>query len=104
MKKILLIALITSIISGLSFLILFEGELSQVKVWWAKWTVDSPTLPFSPYKKRRENSSLMNIKVQTKLRFMMKAYFGKEAVRLLFLKSQKGKLVKVIEMEVQIFQ
>ena len=98
MKKILLIALITSIISGgLSFLILFEGELSQVKVWWAKWTVDSPTLPFSPYKKRRENSSLLEYQSANKIEIYDERLFwkGSGAVALPEI-TKSGKLVKVI--------
>ena len=58
MKKLILVTLLTFIISiGLSFLTLFEGDINQVSVWWGKWSRDSASLPFSPYKERRENSA-----------------------------------------------
>ena len=39
MKKLLFIIIGTFLVSGgLSFLILFEGDTNQVKIWWAKWT------------------------------------------------------------------
>ena len=98
MKKILLIIIITFLVSGgLSFLILFEGDTNQVKVWWAKWTVDSSSLPFSPYKKRREDSSLLEYQGANKIILYDERLFwkgsGAEALPEL---TKDGKLVKIV--------
>ena len=98
MKKVLLIIIITSVISGgLSFLVLFEGDTNQVKVWWTNWTVDSSTLPFSPYKKRREDSSLLEFQNANKIvlydeRLFWKGH-GAEALPEL---TKDGKLTNII--------
>ena len=98
MKKLLFIIISTFLVSGgLSFLILFKGDANQVKVWWAKWTLDSSTLPFSPYKKRRESSSLLEYHSANKIILIDERLFwkgsGAEAIPEL---TKDGKLVKIL--------
>ena len=97
MKKIFLIIISTLLVAGgLSFLILFEGDTSKVKIWWAKWTINSSTLPFSPYKERRENASLLEYHGANKIILIDERLFwkgsGAEAIPEL---KNDGKLAKV---------
>ena len=63
MKKISLIFILISGLSlSLAYIILFEGKLTNFEIWWDKKTRNSPSIPFSPYKKYRKDSSLLYFK------------------------------------------
>jgi antitoxin component YwqK of YwqJK toxin-antitoxin module len=98
MKKLilgLLLTLITS--SGLSFLVLFEGEINQVSAWWEKWSRDSATLPFSPYKKRRANAAELEFHGANKISVEDNRLFWKgDRADLMPEITTDGKLVKII--------
>ena len=98
MKKIFYAFILTITVSvGLSFLILFEGDINQVSKWWEKWSINSSTLPFSPYKKRRENSSLLEFQSANKIQIYDQRLFwkGNGAVAHPEITKQ-GELVKII--------
>ena len=98
MKKIFYAFILTITVSvGLSFLILFEGDINQVSKWWEKWSINSSTLPFSPYKKRRENSSLLEFQSANKIQIYDERLFwkGNGAVAHPEISNQ-GELIKII--------
>lgn len=98
MKKIILAILFTCIVSGgLSFLILFEGDMEQVSGWWEKSSVNSPSLPFSPYKKRREDSSFLERHSANKIMlYDNRLFWGGSGADAFPETTTSGKLVKII--------
>ena len=76
---------------------MFEGDINQVSKWWEKWSINSSTLPFSPYKKRRENSSLLEFQSANKIQIYDQRLFwkGNGAVAHPEITKQ-GQLVKII--------
>ena len=44
-----------------------EGDVKQVSKWWKQSSVNNPSLPFSPYKTRREDSSLLEMHSANKI-------------------------------------
>ena len=62
MKKLINILVIICILScGFAYLILFEAKFENALSWWASYTRDSQTLPYSPYKTRIENPAFLRI-------------------------------------------
>ena len=51
MKKLIITSLAICIVfCGFAFLILFEASIDKTFKWWASYSRDSETLPYSPYK------------------------------------------------------
>ena len=98
MKKLTLgILFILILSSGLSFLILFEGEVNQVSLWWDKWSRDSDSLPFSPYKKRRANAADLEFLSANKITVQDNRLFWKgERAELFPELTTDGNLVRII--------
>ena len=62
MKKLIITTLAIAVVFfGFAFLILFEANVNNVSQWWATYSRDSETLPYSPYKIRREDSAFLKI-------------------------------------------
>lgn len=60
MKKALLLVTLILLISGsLGYMILFEGKFENFESWWDHKTRANSSIPFSPYKKYRKDSSLL---------------------------------------------
>ena len=98
MKKLILAILFTCVVSGgLSFLILFEGDMELVSRWWEKSSVNSSSLPFSPYKKRRVSTSFLELYSANKIVLHDKRLFwGGSGADAIPETTKSGKLVKII--------
>jgi len=98
MKKLILAILFTCILSGgLSFLILFEGDVKQVSKWWKQSSVNSPSLPFSPYMTRREDSSLLEMHGANRIILQdERLFWGGSGAIAIAETTRKGELVKII--------
>jgi len=57
---IILLSIITSC-ALFTYLIYFEGEKENISKWWLKFAATSTSLPYSPYKHRRENASDLEV-------------------------------------------
>ena len=98
MKKLINILVIICILScGFAYLILFEAKFENALSWWASYTRDSQTLPYSPYKTRIENPAFLRIEEANQVKFIDKHLFwkGSGAVALPEITSS-GKVVKFI--------
>ena len=98
MKKLIITILAICIVFfGFAFLILFEASIDKTFKWWATFSRDIPTLPYSPYKIRREDSIFLRIEDANRITFFDKHLFwkGTGAVALPEL-TKSGKLVNII--------
>ena len=98
MKKFIITTLAIAIVFfGFAFLILFEANVYNVSQWWASYSRDSETLPYSPYKIRREDSAFLKIEGANDVKFIDKHLFwkGSGAVALPEI-TKSGKLVRLI--------
>jgi hypothetical protein len=98
MKKLIITSLaICLVFCGFAFLILFEASLDKTFKWWASYSRDSETLPYSPYKVRREDSAYLRTEEANSVKFIDKHLFwkGSGAIALPEI-TKSGKLVKLI--------
>ena len=98
MKKLIITTLAIAIVFfGFAFLILFEAKFIMNSQWWASYSRDSETLPYSPYKIRREDSAYLRIEDANDVKFIDKHLFwkGTGAVALPEI-TKSGKLVRLI--------
>ena len=98
MKKLIITSLaICFVFFGFAFLILFEANINRTLEWWASYSRDSQTLPYSPYKIRREDSAYLRIDDANEVKFIDKHLFwkGEGAVALPEI-TKSGKLVRLI--------
>src|SRR6056300_1255637 len=78
MKKLIFTILaICFVFFGFAFLILFEASIDKTFNWWASFSRDSPSLPYSPYKIRREDAAYLRIEEANQVRFIDKHLFWK---------------------------
>lgn len=78
MKKLIFTILaICFVFFGFAFLILFEASIDKTFNWWASYTRDSPSLPYSPYKIRREDAAYLRIEEANQVKFIDKHLFWK---------------------------
>ena len=78
MKKLIVTILaICLVFFGFAFLILFEASIDTTFNWWASYTRDSPSLPYSPYKIRREDAAYLRIEEANQVKFIDKHLFWK---------------------------
>jgi antitoxin component YwqK of YwqJK toxin-antitoxin module len=97
MKKLIITTLaICLVFFGFSFLILFDAKLEHVFKWWSSYTRHSQTLPYSPYKIRREDSAFLRTEEANNVQFIDKHLFwkGMGAVALPEI-TKSGMLVKL---------
>lgn len=98
MKKLIITSLaICFVFFGFAFLILFEANINRTLEWWASYSRDSQTLPYSPYKIRRADSAYLRIDDANEVKFIDKHLFwkGEGAVALPEI-TKSGKLVRLI--------
>jgi len=98
MKKLFITSLaILIVFFGFAFIILFEASVNNTLKWWESISRNSPTLPYSPYKMRREDSAYIRIENANQIRFIDKHLFwkGTGAIALPEL-TKGGKLVNLI--------
>ena len=98
MKKLIITSLaICLVFFGFAFLILFEANINRTLEWWASYSRDSQTLPYSPYKIRRADSAYLRIDDANEVKFTDKHLFwkGEGAVALPEI-TKSGRLVKLI--------
>jgi hypothetical protein len=78
MKKLIITSLaICLVFFGFAFLILFEANINRTLEWWASYSRDSQTLPYSPYKIRRADSAYLRIDDANEVKFTDKHLFWK---------------------------
>ncbi len=78
MKKVLLTFFLITLLSAvLGYVILFEGKFDNFERWWNQKTRDSSSIPFSPYKKLRKDSSLLYFKEANEVLFTDRHLFWK---------------------------
>lgn len=78
MKKLIITTLtICLVFFGFAFLILFDAKIDNALKWWASYSRDSQTLPYSPYKIRREDSAFLRIEEANNVQFLDKHMFWK---------------------------
>ncbi len=98
MKKLIKITLAVCILfCGFAYLILFEAKFENALNWWAKFSRDSQSLPYSPYKIRKEDPTFLRIEEANQVKFIDKHLFwkGTGAIALPEL-TKSGKLVKLV--------
>lgn len=98
MKKLIITILaICFVFFGFAFLILFEASIDKTFNWWSSFSRDSHSLPYSPYKIRREDAAYLRIEDTNQVKFIDKHLFwkGTGAVALPEL-TKSGKLVNLI--------
>jgi hypothetical protein len=98
MKKLIITLLTICIVFfGFAFLILFEASTDNALKWWASYSRNNPSLPYSPYKVRREDSAFFRMEEANSVKFIDKHIFwkGTGAVALPEI-TKSGKLVKLI--------
>jgi hypothetical protein len=98
MKKLIITSLaICLVFFGFAFLILFEANIDRTLGWWASYSRDSQTLPYSPYKIRRADSAYLRMDDANNVMFIDKHLFwkGEGAVALPEI-TKSGKLVRLI--------
>jgi hypothetical protein len=98
MKKLIITILAVCIVfCGFAFLILFEASIDKTFKWWASFSRDNPTLPYSPYRIRRADSAYLRIEDANQVKFIDKNLFwkGTGAIALPEL-TKSGKLVNLI--------
>lgn len=98
MKKFIFSIFLLSILSGgLGYVILFEGKFENFENWWDRQTRDSSSIPFSPYKKYRKDSSQLYFEEANAITFHDRHLFwkGSGAIAMPEL-SQDHKVVKII--------
>ena len=61
----------------LGFIILFNGDLNNLSIWWKELTRDSESLPGSPYKERRVDSDDVHFEKANEIVFFDKHLFWK---------------------------
>ena len=98
MKKLIITLLTICIVFfGFAFLILFEASTDNAFKWWASYSRNSPSLPYSPYKIRREDSAFFRMEEANSVEFIDKHIFWKGAGAVALPEVTKsGKLVKLI--------
>ena len=78
MKKLIITLLTICIVFfGFAFLILFEASTDNALKWWASYSRNSPSLPYSPYKIRREDSAFLRMEEANSVKFIDKHIFWK---------------------------
>ena len=78
MKKLIITTLtICLVFFGFAFLILFDARIDHALKWWASYSRDSQTLPYSPYKIRREDSAFIRTEEANSVQFVDKHLFWK---------------------------
>ena len=98
MKKLIITILAISVMFlGFAFLILFEASIDKTFKWWSSISRDNPSLPYSPYKIRREDSAFLRTEEANQIKFVDKNLFwkGTGAIALPEL-TKSGKLVNLI--------
>ena len=98
MKKLFITSLaILIVFFGFAFIILFEASVDNTLKWWESISRNSPTLPYSPYKMRREDAAHIRIEDANQIKFIDKHLFwkGTGAIALPEL-TKSGKLVNII--------
>ena len=98
MKKLIITLLTICIVFfGFAFLILFEASTDNVFKWWASYARNNPSLPYSPYKIRREDSAFFKMEEANSVKFIDKHLFWKGAGAIALPEmTMSGKLVKLI--------
>jgi hypothetical protein len=98
MKKLIITLLTICIVFfGFAFLILFEASTDNAFKWWASYSRNSPSLPYSPYKIRREDAAFFRMEEANSVEFIDKHIFWKGAGAVALPEVTKsGKLVKLI--------
>ena len=98
MRKLIIITLVICLVFfGFAFLILFEASVDNTLKWWASYSRNSSSLPYSPYKIRKEDSAYIRIEEANQIKFIDKHLFwkGTGAIALPEL-TKSGKLVNLI--------
>ena len=96
-RSIILIFSILFLTLIFGYAILYEGKLEVLASKWSHWTRNSESLPFSPYKIRREDSAMLRFEEANRVVFRDNHLFGEEMGRLLFpIFTISGKLVRLI--------
>lgn len=82
---------------GLAVLVKFGGETENLKSWWHKFSHDSDSLPWCPYKIRQLDASKVHIKKSTQVIFLDQNLFWKgEGATVGPEIDKKGKVVRLI--------
>lgn len=98
MKKVLLaMSFVLVLTMSFGYVILFDGKFNNFSSWWSIWSRNSQSLPFSPYKIRREDSAKLRFEEANKIVFQDLHLFWKGSGAVAFPELTKdGKIVSIM--------